>query len=240
MPITRAMDRKPGDVVWAFAYLNDDRVRGQKLRQMPVRGILLSDYHKGARNAGVCIDPDGYAGWFVPFGKNGQPVMSSAVRAESRKYADTKEEAVTGYNLAVNREIEKNEAAIRKHYGMLIPALDRTQDENGDYKTTAVYRADMAVTADEILSARNDDLVPKETCAGELMSWDSFIRDVENGGLTDYDGAGDLIIDGRASSNESIWITMQMVNIIDRYLVPFERIPEIFKDHKVEVMWFNK
>ena len=240
MAITNANGRKPGDTVWAFAYRNDDRVRGQKLRQIPVRGMLLSDYYKGAKNVDVCIDPNGWPSWFVPFGKNGQPVMSSAVRVESRKYADTKDEAVKEYNLDVKREIEKNEAAIRKHYGMLIPVLDRTPDENGDYEKAAVYRADMAVTADEILSARNDDLVPKETCAGELMSWDDFVRDVENGGLTDYDGAGDLVIDGRASSNDIIWITTEMVNIVDRYLIPFSRIPEVFEGHEVQVMWFNK
>lgn len=34
--------RKPGDVVWAFAYSGENRIRGRKLRQPPVEGMLLS------------------------------------------------------------------------------------------------------------------------------------------------------------------------------------------------------
>ena len=240
MALLDISQKKPGDIVWAFAYQNGDKIRGQKLRQKPVRGMLISDYYPNCTDIKPCVNPNEPARWFAPFNKNDEPRMSAIVRIDNRKYAETESEAIEGYNLEVKREIKMHETAIQEHYKMLISTLDQTPDEDGYYEQTAVYRADMAINAEEIIMSLKDDLVPLDTSTGDLMPWDSFVRQVDNGGLTDYDGAADLIIDDRASSNCIVWITTNMVNIYDKYLVPFSRIPEIFKNHKIEIMWFNK
>ena len=72
------------------------------------------------------------------------------------------------------------------------------------------------------------------------MTWEQFCHDVENRSITDYDGSADLIVDGRASSNNTLWLTTGMLYIFDEFLIPFDRVPEIFAGHEIQVIWYNK
>ena len=226
---------KPGDVVWAYAYESSDRLRGRKLRQKPVKGMLLHTSYPD-----VEPDPAQPPRYFVPIGRNGKPSWSRIANAGARKYALTEQEAVERYNLAVKKEIAWLQEQVRDMTGDLIDVLEAEKDEDGDCRNTVPFRADLSVSAQEVLEAIKDDLVPLKDNCGEPMTWDEFATAVRVGGITDYDGQGDLIIDGRASSNDLLWIATEMLYIYDRFMIPFERVPEIFEGHEIGVLWFNK
>lgn len=111
--------RKPGDVVWAFAYSGENRIRGRKLRQPPVEGMLLSSKWEDSDQ-----DPTGPVKYFVPFGKDRKPNWSKVVMALSRRYADTEAGAVAGYNAEVIALMEENLAAVREAADDLLPGPD--------------------------------------------------------------------------------------------------------------------
>lgn len=113
--------RKPGDVVWAFAYSGENRIRGRKLRQPPVEGMLLSSKWEDSDQ-----DPTKPVRYFVPFGKDRKPNWSKVVMAPSRRYAGTEAAAIAGYNTEVMALMEENLAAVREAAEDLLPAPDGT------------------------------------------------------------------------------------------------------------------
>lgn len=238
---------KPGDIVWAFAYQGADRIKGKKLRQKPIQGMLLDTKYPDAPN-----DPTKPARYFVPFGTTGNPMWSKVIAASSRKYTDTEADAIKLYNDEIKREIQWYQNQVREMNQDLIPTLDTTKDSDGDYAASVPYRADLTISDREILDSILDDLIPKgsdenktklrqeDIECGELMTWEQFCHDVENRSITDYDGSADLIIDGRASSNNTLWLTTGMLYIFDKFLIPFDRVPEIFAGHEIQVIWYNK
>lgn len=91
-------------VVWGYAYSGAAGIKGGKLRQTPVLGILTlssTNFNDDIRYPDH-VPPEVKSGtspkYFTPFNADGTPCCSKSVRAWSRNYADTKEEAIRGYN----------------------------------------------------------------------------------------------------------------------------------------------
>lgn len=232
--IYRNTDLKPGDIVWAFAYHGESRTRGKKLRQTPVQGrVQFTAYPDDD------LDPGKPVRHFVPMGKTGAFSWSKVIDARSRLYAKTEQDAIEGYNLEIKKVIDENQTAIRSMLEDLIPTCETETGDNGWLKNDTPFRADLSVSAAEVIQAMTN---PMPACFenGEVFEWDEFVDACEHQTITDYDGNSDIVIDGNVTDNNCIWITTGMLYIFDKMLIPFQRIPEIFAGHKIQVLWYNK
>lgn len=222
---------KDGDTVWA--------VRFTRYREMPpTRGIL------SAAADPMPVKPGAPPKYFVPYkpGTDGVPDWMDAMSLEDTDVADTKEEAVSCWNRLVHRKITEQAKAIRELEKKLVPSanLSAEKDEYGTLADYPVFRADMSLDWQGILDAMDNGLVPSPNCTGTPMEWKEFMGHVTAGGFTDYDGSADLMVDGFVSNNVLVSLSMASVYVCDEFLVPFERVPEVFAGHDVRILWFNK
>ena len=98
---------KPGSILWACAYDEDNNYEYTHLGQKPVKGIVLSN--EGEYKCKRWTDK-----LFFRLNKEGKPIKSSVVSLSARKYADTYEECVEIYNSLVNRRIEYLKSIIKR------------------------------------------------------------------------------------------------------------------------------
>lgn len=130
---------KAGDEVWAFAFTLQTSKSGPYVFSEPVRGKFME--------FGSNVPPPGrkptfLPKYFVPYNKTGKLIWSGAVTIAARTYADTKAEAVAGFNARIDDAM----AWMRKHADE-IGAKRLTQERMpslrpiGTYKTLTVYDA---------------------------------------------------------------------------------------------------
>ena len=81
-----------------------------KLKQKPVYGMLSATQY--ADDNGYNSDLRRPVRYFIPAGTNGNLCWSRAIHATSRRYADTKEDAVAAYNEEIRKEIKELQAQI--------------------------------------------------------------------------------------------------------------------------------
>lgn len=230
-----------GDVVWASGFKETTTKTGHRLRAKPQRGMLATARDESTHAFNTVNRPGASLKYFVPLTRTGKPSWSRVVWVGSRTYADTEREALELYNSAIQREIERHRERIRALVKELVPTLDRTKNPDSDAcEVEPVYRADFSLSADDVLAAMDMALVPSDGFEADVMEWDAFVALVENGDLNDHDGIADLMVDGRVSQCTWLYLYDRRLIIDDLYLVPFERIPEIFAGHDVKVAWFNK
>lgn len=130
---------KAGDEVWAFAFTLQTSKSGQYVFSEPVRG-KFTEFDTAVPPPGR--KPTFLPRYFVPYNKTGKLVWSRAVTVAARTYADTKAEAVAGFNARIDDAV----AWMRKRADEI--GSKRLPQERmpcprpiGTYKTLTVYDA---------------------------------------------------------------------------------------------------
>ena len=101
-----------------------------------------------------------------------------------------------------------------------------------------IYKAVESIVAEEVLNACEFEEVPKES--GDIFSYDDFCNDVNSYCLTDYDGCGGIIIEGKGVAiNTETDICLKRIHIGGKLIVPWEVLYELFGD-KLKILWYNK
>lgn len=111
------IDRIPnGTVIWAYEFELDVRNENMVLYQKPIRGRISSVSKLFSDDNKEAFNPDKKSRFFVPFRKDSesQYKWSKAINIYSRCYADTKEEAVEGYNDLIGKQIDWHQEQIEK------------------------------------------------------------------------------------------------------------------------------
>lgn len=131
---------RAGDDVWAFAFTLQTSKNGRYVFSEPVRG-KFTEFDTAVPPPGK--RPSSRPRYFVPYNKTGKLVWSRAVTVAARTYADTKAEAVAGFNA----KIDDATSWMRKRADEI--AAERLPQERmpcprpiGTYKTLTVYDAD--------------------------------------------------------------------------------------------------
>lgn len=92
----RYNELQDGQKIWACAYSLDGTKEGKRLKCEPVYGIVKITYRSN--------NPIYRSGMFFRLKGNGEP-YANGVNISSRRYADTKEEAIELYNKLIDQSI---------------------------------------------------------------------------------------------------------------------------------------
>lgn len=110
-------EMRNGSVVWAYAFKMSKKNDKMILKCKPIKGRLCiipytSDNNDIERRFNQAIRPR----FFVPFKKNSETefAWSRAIDIQARCYADTKEEAIEGYNSLIQSQIDAHQKEIFK------------------------------------------------------------------------------------------------------------------------------
>lgn len=130
---------KAGDDVWAFAFTLQTSKNGQYVFSEPVRG-KFTEFDTAVPPPGK--RPMFLPRYFVPYNKTGKLVWSRAVAVAARTYADTKAEAVAGFNARIDDAVawlqrRADEIGAKRLTQERMPSLRPI----GTYKTLPVYDA---------------------------------------------------------------------------------------------------
>lgn len=90
---------KLGEIVWGYAYDTETVGETLTLRKEPVKGIILKNESTKPRSF-----RDDYH--FYEVNEKGKIKKSTKVRVTNRRFADTWEEAVIGYNNLVQKQVD--------------------------------------------------------------------------------------------------------------------------------------
>lgn len=228
---------KDHETVWAWAFDWPNGYCSPAGDMKPTMGVLVKGFDglpsKPVRN------PD--RDRFVPCPEGaGNPDWSRATGLDGLNLAETKDAAEAAYGAAVR-------SAIARFMGLARAAQDclakRPQDgysEDGYLDDWPIFAVDLSGDMDAVREALMSDLVLRPDHGGMVMPWEEFMGHVEAGAITDRDGGGDVLVDGYVSSNCSMSISMGMLYIYDKFLVPFERVPQVFEGRDLQVAWFGK
>lgn len=234
MEIYTNADRRPGDVLWGFAYRLDRHIRGVVPRMAPAKGILAARRSPADSPDEVRFDKRGQwrnpaltASWFVPYGEDGTPDWSRAVPADVCMYADTESNAVRAYNRSIRDAIRAQSAAL---YDALLPL----PDEEAGSDALPIMRPDTEITPQELLTMVRRGLAPYEYGAmTQMLSWKEFVSDLTR---SDPDpDTLDLILDGQRAETVIIDKPTEMLIMAQGYWIPFQRVPEIFEGQDVRI-----
>ncbi|MCM1221850.1 MAG: hypothetical protein NC548_46000 [Lachnospiraceae bacterium] len=99
-----------------------------------------------------------------------------------------------------------------------------------------IYRVVPDVTEQEILEHCKFQDLPD---FGEHYEYKRFLEDVDHCCIMDYDGSGNLVIDGKEVRNSTTWLRDRAIWIDEFAKIPFQKLYEIFGD-RVSFMWYNK
>lgn len=99
-----------------------------------------------------------------------------------------------------------------------------------------IYKVIPNITKEEILEVCEFREIPD---FGDVMTYEDFIRDVEDYCITDYDGCGDLILYDKVVTYASTWIHNRCIYFVDKLIVPFDTLHSIF-GNDMKIIWFNK
>lgn len=102
-----------GDKVWGYHYRHSENKEGVVLKQVPVFGVITAGDTEAYHNRMLeimekeNISRNKFAQFFTPFKKNGKGLAwSKSVRFNSRKYAETEEDAIKLYNDLIRQAIK--------------------------------------------------------------------------------------------------------------------------------------
>lgn len=94
-----------------------------------------------------------------------------------------------------------------------------------------------------------DDIIAEELLAvfdlcdksnyGDVFDLDTFEHYNDCKCITDYDGSGCMIFDGKLVNNSVVWCFNKSVLINKQYILPYSSLRELFGD-MVEIIWYNK
>lgn len=103
------------------------------------------------------------------------------------------------------------------------------EGEWGDYMNKEYYMLDILKECD---FEPYDDL-------GTMFSLKEFEEDVDRGCIMDYDGFGEVMIDGMIVSNSYVYTNTKTVFIPGTGSVSFHLLSEIF-GNRAKICWYNK
>lgn len=99
-----------------------------------------------------------------------------------------------------------------------------------------IYRVVPDITEREIIEHCQFGDIPD---FGDRMSYKEFMDATGSKCIMDYDGSGEIAIDGKSVTNSSTWIRDDSVWIEGCAKVPFKKLYEIFGD-RLSFVWYNK
>lgn len=228
-------NRKTGDKVYGIRHDSFKSVPIERWEEIqPIEGTLQSSYYDHPKN-----------GPYPP--RHLMPVFPQESHSWDDPWWDVDNWIICDARQEAEAELEKQmKAVIAKakeqivRMECLLPSMTKEKtNRKGEFDVLPSYRRDMSLTFDEVISrciTEND----ADNYNGDLYSMEKFQADVKAGGLTDYDGFGDLVIDGKVYENVYISCDMERVIIGDWFEIPFERLGQVFAGHKLEVLWYNK
>lgn len=120
-----------GDEVWAYAQHVETNRTNIRYKQEPVLGILShtryqDSYEKYMNNSNRTYHSPRY---FIPYKKNKTGLAwSKAVSMNARKFATTKEDAITGFNADIQKQIDIYLNEIEELQSHMISIPDKTDE----------------------------------------------------------------------------------------------------------------
>lgn len=130
---------KAGDEVWAFAFTLQTSKSGPYVFSEPVRG-KFTEFDTAVPPPGK--RPVFLPRYFVPYNKTGRLVWSRAVTVAARTYADTKAEAVAGFNARIDDAVAWLQGRADEIGSKRLPQERMPCPRPiGTYKTLTVYDA---------------------------------------------------------------------------------------------------
>lgn len=99
-----------------------------------------------------------------------------------------------------------------------------------------IYKVVESITKEEILQNCQFEDLPDY---GDLMTYDDFMRNVEDYSIMDYDGSGKLVICDKVVRGTCTWISKRAMYFVDSCIVPFDTLYTLFGDD-IKCVWFNK
>ena len=100
-----------------------------------------------------------------------------------------------------------------------------------------IYKAAPSLETHEVLSVIDEyNDIPEYA---DVFDYKDFMEQVSDLCITDYDGAGELILNGKVAEGTSLWISNRSVHFKDKLFVPFDVIYNLFGD-AVQFAWYNK
>lgn len=94
------------------------------------------------------------------------------------------------------------------------------------------------LTADDVIEAAKPYLDVKPN-HGRVMAIERFVEDVESRCITDYDGSGLLVLDGKIVDGSVLILEWASVRIGSELIVPLAMLRDLLGE-RVAVLWFNK
>lgn len=225
---------KAGTECWAWQYDWPDALSMPTSSMRPSCGILTEQ-------PGQIGDVTRNPGWFVPYiEKSKNPAFAKAVRVEAVNLANDQETAENAYNNAVRAVATRflNRAAMAQSD---LIKTERDGFVNGMLENYIVMRPDMTQDYAGIMTEIRPCLTPLPGYGGGLLlDWETFAKLEQRGDINRFDGFGNLHLDGKGCDNAVLDLCRGIVYVPDSYAIPFERVPEVFCDHEIQVLWFNK
>lgn len=232
-------NRRPGDVVFCVRQDTFSSVPVERWEDVkPVQGSLRASYYcRPMEESLMKHQPPRHL----------EPLVADESHAWDSSWWDIENWIVCDAVQEAEKELEKQMkdtiAKAKERILMMELLLPSMKSEpvkgSGELEVPPCLRRDMSVTFDEVMSCCIGP-AKKEQYNGELFTLKDFFKDVSAGGFTDYDGFGDLVVDGVIYDNVHIVIAFKRVMIGDRFEIPFERLEQVFEGHKLEVQWYNK
>lgn len=225
---------KNGQEAWGWAWDWPPGIPHPLSDMAPVHGILAGS------NSGIG-DPARGPGWFVPFRKNTRkPAWTKAVRVESVTLHDSRDDAVSRYNAAVQATVRRFNDMSRLAQTALIKTPDLGFGTDGYLMEYPVMRADLSGDFTAAYAATGKKRALRPDHGDWIMPWSEFAALVDRGDLNHHDGVADLLLDGQGSENVLVDIWRAMVYVPDSFLIPFDKIETVFAGHGPQAIWFPK
>lgn len=99
-----------------------------------------------------------------------------------------------------------------------------------------IYKLTPNITKEEILQNCEYNDIPDY---GDVMTYEHFMNCVNNYGIMDNDGSGELVLFNKVVTNTALWIYHETVYFTDKFFVPFHVLHSIF-GNDMKFIWFNK
>lgn len=96
-----------------------------------------------------------------------------------------------------------------------------------------------SITAKQVLDVFNKGELCDVPSFADLMDMDEFIEEVDSYCITDGDGSGMLVIDGKVNQCTCVICEWDAVIIGDTLVVPFGILKKLFGD-RARIAWYNK
>ena len=208
-------------IVWAWYCRTDPDGKPDALR--PVKGAI----------ADHAFAPD-------PAERVGRPDLAASYPLDEVTVHDNEREAVIAYNAAIRKIAAKFLRLASSAQDLLVKTEEDGWDDQGYLEDFPVFAVDLSSRAEDVIAQTDRKLTLLENAEGEVIPWHEFLALVDNGDFNYHDGQADLMIDGLVSENVLVDMYRGMIYVADKYLVTFERVADLFRDHEINAVWFSK